>query len=604
VTREEFENLQIGGRNLLRNGDFSKGLEHWQSNGSISLVNVDGKKAIKLTGTAFGFYQYPTNLEENTYYTISLKAKSVGETSSLRFGFLNQGAGLERTINVDSTWRKYTFTTTKFIDFNRNTLLHFYANNGTAEGVYITEIKLEKGNKATDWTPAPEDVDERVDGAINRISQAEATLSIHADQIEAKAEKSEVYTRSEVDSALSEKVDTTVFTEQIGTLTTSINSVSARVSNTEAAINSITGEIEDVLNQVSSLEVTTNGIVQSVSSIEGELSDVGNRLTQAESSITTLSNEIELKASQTEVDTIQSTLDAAVSVINVLPGMIALKVDRNVVIGAINASPEELLIDFERIRMEGMLEARHIKSLNGLNVNDQFIVDPQGNVKLAGTLEGATGTFIGEVVGGSIKSNTTIDVTTDLRVGNNIYVGQPSSSSDKYIILNDNTYLYSKSGGITLRGNAGTSIFSGGNLYIGSDYGEIALTSRGWTFTGTVESSTFFRTVLWTGQAYPLDTQTIRPSKRLSDCMTGWVLKFQRYIAGEGVQNSHYQYVHIHKIHEWFHNGAGVAIALGYSMNNPAVQKYLYIYNDRIVGHADNNQGVSNALALTGVYEY
>lgn len=155
---DDLKVLEIGGRNLLRNSVFSDGLEHWESNGSISLVNVDGKEAIKLTGTTNGFYQINTNVEENTYYTISFKAKSVGETSSLRFGFLNQGPGKSQIINVDSTWRKYTFTTTQFIDFNRNTTLHFYANNETAEGVYITEIKLEKGNKATDWTPAPEDI--------------------------------------------------------------------------------------------------------------------------------------------------------------------------------------------------------------------------------------------------------------------------------------------------------------------------------------------------------------------------------------------------------------------------------------------------------------
>lgn len=43
------------------------------------------------------------------------------------------------------------------------------------------------------------------------------------------------------------------------------------------------------------------------------------------------------------------------------------------------------------------LEAKHIKSLNGLNIgNGQFVVDANGNVKFAGNLEGASGTF-GEV---------------------------------------------------------------------------------------------------------------------------------------------------------------------------------------------------------------
>src|SRR5690606_14008544 len=43
------------------------------------------------------------------------------------------------------------------------------------------------------------------------------------------------------------------------------------------------------------------------------------------------------------------------------------------------------------------ITANHIKSLVGLNVNDQFIVDSNGNVKFAGHLEGATGVFSGEI---------------------------------------------------------------------------------------------------------------------------------------------------------------------------------------------------------------
>src|SRR5699024_3678117 len=39
------------------------------------------------------------------------------------------------------------------------------------------------------------------------------------------------------------------------------------------------------------------------------------------------------------------------------------------------------------------ITALHIKSLNGLNVNDQFTVDENGNVDFGGHLKGATGEF-------------------------------------------------------------------------------------------------------------------------------------------------------------------------------------------------------------------
>lgn len=45
------------------------------------------------------------------------------------------------------------------------------------------------------------------------------------------------------------------------------------------------------------------------------------------------------------------------------------------------------------------ITANHIKSLLGLNVNDQFIVDENGNVRFAGELSGASGVFSGDVSG-------------------------------------------------------------------------------------------------------------------------------------------------------------------------------------------------------------
>ncbi|MCM3242683.1 phage tail protein [Cytobacillus oceanisediminis] len=51
----------------------------------------------------------------------------------------------------------------------------------------------------------------------------------------------------------------------------------------------------------------------------------------------------------------------------------------------------------ENLLVPGIITAAHIKSLYGLNINDKFVVDSQGNPKFAGTLEGANGTFNGEV---------------------------------------------------------------------------------------------------------------------------------------------------------------------------------------------------------------
>jgi len=257
------------------------------------------------------------------------------------------------------------------------------------------------------------------------------------------------------------------------------------------------------------------------------------------------------------------------------------------------------------------ITANHIKSLVGLNVNDQFIVDSQGNVKFAGHLEGATGTFSGEVVGGSIKSNTTIDVTTDLKVGNNIYIGDYTSGHiDKTIFFNEGSLIEARDNHMRLASN---SIYINSvnklimylghylNSFIDFEDGELLISSDfGTTFNGNVKINSF-DTPLWEGAVYLLDSHTVTPSKPLSSCMTGWILRWQAYNVGEGVEQSNFQYTHIPKV-TLQAGGRGHRVLL--RRGGTLVTKYFYIYDGYIVGYEDNGQGDNRNLVLSGVFEY
>ncbi|HFI0087840.1 TPA: phage tail spike protein [Streptococcus suis] len=151
----------IGGRNLILNSNFNDGTKHWSINGSASVKATDMGNAMLLTDSGVGgFYTKPVNLEINKLYTISFLAKSNSETldSGVNFGFLNERNGKSTTLTIGTMWKRYVYTTTKNL-WHPNSLFHFYSvpNTGT-HGVYITNIKIEKGNVATDWSPAPEDL--------------------------------------------------------------------------------------------------------------------------------------------------------------------------------------------------------------------------------------------------------------------------------------------------------------------------------------------------------------------------------------------------------------------------------------------------------------
>jgi hypothetical protein len=106
---------------------------------------------------------------------------------------------------------------------------------------------------------------------------------------------------------------------------------------------------------------------------------------------------------------------------------------------------------------------------------------------------------------------------------------------------------------------------------------------------------------LWEGNVYPLSEDTITPSKRLSECANGWLLRWQRRTAS-GLENNNYQYTYIPKIHLLSSNG-GVRVVLG-STGGTYVFKYIYVDANKITGHATNEQDNNHNIALSGVFEY
>ncbi|KON86614.1 hypothetical protein AF332_07140 [Sporosarcina globispora] len=65
----------------------------------------------------------------------------------------------------------------------------------------------------------------------------------------------------------------------------------------------------------------------------------------------------------------------------------------------------------EELIIPGSITVDHIKSLLGLNINDKFIVDDQGNPYFAGELVGASGTFTGKI--STVGANGKVTIEND-----------------------------------------------------------------------------------------------------------------------------------------------------------------------------------------------
>ena len=140
---DAINNIQIGGRNLLRN-----------SGQKITNNNYD-----------IAVYELTEKIEEGEEVTITIKGKlGTGKTA---FAVYNSGGHLELGVltkkenNLYQGIFKWINKKNQVITDGRTLNIWTYYSNVDVEST-IEWIKLERGNKPTDWTPAPEDIEEQI----------------------------------------------------------------------------------------------------------------------------------------------------------------------------------------------------------------------------------------------------------------------------------------------------------------------------------------------------------------------------------------------------------------------------------------------------------
>ncbi|WP_333661608.1 hypothetical protein [Chishuiella changwenlii] len=177
----------IGGRNLMQQTEF-KLTDKWiyASNVGGTVNFVPSQRRIWLENINNTYIDAVQNItvEANTKYTLSFLAASDK-------GFIGSIYAIERineTINItpakdnlqvlnlptNGRYQKFTFTITTS---SSTVLLRFGVRANSNSKVHFRDLKLEKGTKATDWTPAPEDIDNAINKAQNDATAANNTLS-------------------------------------------------------------------------------------------------------------------------------------------------------------------------------------------------------------------------------------------------------------------------------------------------------------------------------------------------------------------------------------------------------------------------------------------
>ena len=159
--KNNIDNIQIGGRNFLRNSKNFAGLTNWNINGNPVITQNDDSITLNLpeNTASVGMWQ---PLDLGGYIgdiTISFDALSTnaGWNADLSIGIEGKTAKIGFGINDVTTWTRFSFTLNLSTATNSCVFIFYKGNNAYPLGIKLRNIKLEKGNKATDWTPAPED---------------------------------------------------------------------------------------------------------------------------------------------------------------------------------------------------------------------------------------------------------------------------------------------------------------------------------------------------------------------------------------------------------------------------------------------------------------
>ncbi|HEL2303700.1 TPA: phage tail protein [Streptococcus suis] len=288
---QRFENLQIGGNNLLKNTkDFSG---EWDYNGQRRKIvpwKYNGLLAIEADYPWEGLTQLVQVMAGEVYTFSAYVASSLASDSAEIYIHLNNYR-TEQMAVVDNYYRKFNMTAT----FQRVSITFKVITDGyiapriersDLNGIlYFAGMKLERGTIATDWYPAPEDATNYADTKIaeykNTVDGRFATIQSSVDNkanlvdFQRVQETARLYERiiGSTETGIKDKVARMVMADSLF-----LTEVKDKISGTATQVNQLSNSwavknltsAGTVLNQFNLLANGTNRIDGRLTHITGQ----------------------------------------------------------------------------------------------------------------------------------------------------------------------------------------------------------------------------------------------------------------------------------------------------------------------------------------------
>ena len=278
-------NVSIGGRNLLLNSNFLNGTSGWitEDNCKINAGPANSLQegdvfVLAISNTGGGRVYNNSRPKKyhltNTQYSLQFKYKTE-DSSPVTFyvGVADSGHIIGNiTAPADNTWRKFTATYTSPMTGS----LTIRITSGTGR-ILIGVPKLEYGNKVTDWSPAPEDLQaDATNKANTALSESkkytDAQLKITSESITSTVSKTYA-TKTDLSTTNSNvtKAQSTADTAKT-TAATAQKAANAAKSTADTANSTANTVKNDLANHYSTTTEMQSKINQSAESITSSVS--------------------------------------------------------------------------------------------------------------------------------------------------------------------------------------------------------------------------------------------------------------------------------------------------------------------------------------------
>ena len=288
--------IEVGGRNLLLMSSLQPAIYYVDGSGTTTSETFKGCMVRKFTnmwsGVKISFDKLVTNrgvVRPGDVLTYSIYAKT-DDNATINVLMFNRSVdntvgqgtirGDQNLIALNTEWKlcAVTFTVTEEMLSSDKGITFFGYEIATkltsGKGVYFSCPKLEKGNIATDWTPAPEDVDSQIQSLVKTTSETSSVVNKLNQSITNKVWQSDITNSvNNYDNSTGKAIR-----DRLTKTETSLSGITSTVSDMKTTLDKKAdgSTVQSLTNRVSKAEQDVNGFKQTVESTYTKKTDFNN----------------------------------------------------------------------------------------------------------------------------------------------------------------------------------------------------------------------------------------------------------------------------------------------------------------------------------------